>query len=53
MRRLSFEREVQSGFRVLGSERKQTDAERLAKEFGPNFTPVIFDVTDKAATSPD
>ena len=37
------------GFRVFGSVRKQADAERLAKEFGPNFVPLIFDVTDEAA----
>jgi NAD(P)-dependent dehydrogenase (short-subunit alcohol dehydrogenase family) len=37
------------GFRVFGSVRKQTDADRLRSEFGPNFTPLIFDVTDEAA----
>ncbi len=37
------------GFRVFGSVRKQADAERLAKEFGPNFVPLLFDVTDEAA----
>ncbi|MBU6444220.1 MAG: SDR family oxidoreductase [Alphaproteobacteria bacterium] len=37
------------GFRVFGSVRKQADADRLAKEFGPNFVPLIFDVTDEAA----
>ena len=37
------------GFRVFGSVRKQTDADRLSKEFGPNFVPLIFDVTDEAA----
>ncbi len=42
---------IESGFRVFGSVRKQTDAERLTKEFGPNFTPLIFDVTDKAAVA--
>jgi NAD(P)-dependent dehydrogenase (short-subunit alcohol dehydrogenase family) len=40
-----------SGFRVFGSVRKQEDAERLAQEQGPNFTPVIFDVTDEAAVA--
>lgn len=37
------------GYRVFGSVRKQTDADRLAKEFGANFTPLLFDVTDEAA----
>ena len=38
-----------SGFRVFGSVRKQADAERLRNEFGGNFTPLLFDVTDEAA----
>jgi NAD(P)-dependent dehydrogenase (short-subunit alcohol dehydrogenase family) len=42
---------VASGFRVFGSVRKQADAERLTKEFGANFTPLIFDVTDEAAVA--
>ena len=29
--------------------RKQADADRLSKEFGANFTPLTFDVTDEAA----
>lgn len=37
------------GFRVFGSVRKQVDAERLQKEFGAHFTPLLFDVTDEAA----
>src|ERR1700716_4220120 len=37
------------GFRVFGSVRKQADAERLNSEFGANFTPPLFDVTDEAA----
>jgi NAD(P)-dependent dehydrogenase (short-subunit alcohol dehydrogenase family) len=37
------------GFRVFGSVRKQADAERLQKEFGANFKPLLFDVTDEAA----
>jgi NAD(P)-dependent dehydrogenase (short-subunit alcohol dehydrogenase family) len=40
-----------SGFRVFGSARKQADAERLARELGPNFTPLIFDVADEAAVA--
>lgn len=37
------------GFRVFGSVRKQADADRLKTEFGANFIPLIFDVTDEAA----
>jgi NAD(P)-dependent dehydrogenase (short-subunit alcohol dehydrogenase family) len=40
---------VEKGFRVLGSVRKEADAERLRNEFGGNFTPLFFDVTDEAA----
>ena len=36
------------GFRVFGSVRKQADADRLKSEFGANFTPLMFDVTDEA-----
>ena len=42
---------IASGFRVFGSVRKQADAERLSKEFGPSFLPLIFDVTDAAAVA--
>ena len=37
------------GYRVFGSVRKQTDADRLKGEFGQNFKPLMFDVTDEAA----
>jgi NAD(P)-dependent dehydrogenase (short-subunit alcohol dehydrogenase family) len=37
------------GFCVFGSVRKQADADRLKREFGANFTPLLFDVTDEAA----
>jgi NAD(P)-dependent dehydrogenase (short-subunit alcohol dehydrogenase family) len=40
---------VSKGFRVFGSVRKQADADRLQKEFGVNFVPLLFDVTDEAA----
>ncbi len=40
---------IGKGFRVFGSVRKQADADRLSKEFGANFTPLPFDVTDAAA----
>jgi NAD(P)-dependent dehydrogenase (short-subunit alcohol dehydrogenase family) len=37
------------GYRVFGSVRKPADADRLKGEFGANFTPLLFDVTDEAA----
>jgi NAD(P)-dependent dehydrogenase (short-subunit alcohol dehydrogenase family) len=37
------------GFRVFGSVRKSADADRLKSEFGANFIPLVFDVTDEAA----
>lgn len=40
---------IARGFRVFGSVRKQADADRLQAEFGANFVPLIFDVTDEAA----
>lgn len=40
---------IQKGFRVFGSVRKEADGERLKKEFGADFTPLFFDVTDEAA----
>ena len=40
---------LRKGFRVFGSVRKQADADRLRAEFGANFTPLLFDVTDEAA----
>lgn len=39
------------GFRVFGSVRKAADGERLAKDLGPNFIPLLFDVTDEAAVA--
>src|SRR5215475_1833425 len=40
---------LDKGYRVFGSVRKQTDADRLKSEFGANFVPLLFDVTDEAA----
>ncbi len=37
------------GFFVFGSVRNQADADRLKTEFGANFPPLLFDVTDEAA----
>lgn len=42
---------IAGGFRVFGSVRKQADADRLKEEFGVNFTPLMFDVTDEAAVT--
>lgn len=38
-----------NGYSVIGSVRKQEDADRLAADFGENFKAVLFDVTDHAA----
>jgi NAD(P)-dependent dehydrogenase (short-subunit alcohol dehydrogenase family) len=40
---------IQRGFRVFGSVRKTQDAERLSRDFGKAFIPLLFDVTDEAA----
>jgi NAD(P)-dependent dehydrogenase (short-subunit alcohol dehydrogenase family) len=40
---------IQRGFRVFGSVRKPQDSEQLSKEFGKQFLPLLFDVTDEAA----
>jgi NAD(P)-dependent dehydrogenase (short-subunit alcohol dehydrogenase family) len=40
---------ISKGFRVFGSVRKPADAERLQKEFGDGFVPLMMDVTDAEA----
>ena len=40
---------VSKGFRVFGSVRKQVDADRLQKEFGNGFVPLMMDITDADA----
>ena len=40
---------VAKGFRVFGSVRKQPDADRLQKEFGNGFVPLVMDITDADA----
>ncbi len=40
---------VSKGFRVFGSVRKQADADRLQKEFGNGFVPLMMDITDADA----
>jgi NAD(P)-dependent dehydrogenase (short-subunit alcohol dehydrogenase family) len=37
------------GYRVFGGVRRDADATRLSAELGTNFTPVLFDVTDRIA----
>jgi hypothetical protein len=40
---------VSKGFRVFGSVRKPADADRLQREFGNGFVPLMMDVTDADA----
>jgi NAD(P)-dependent dehydrogenase (short-subunit alcohol dehydrogenase family) len=40
---------VTKGFRVFGSVRKQADADRLQREFGDGFVPLMMDITDADA----
>jgi NAD(P)-dependent dehydrogenase (short-subunit alcohol dehydrogenase family) len=38
---------IDKGYHVFGSIRKQSDADRVKTDFGDQFTPLIFDVTDE------
>jgi NAD(P)-dependent dehydrogenase (short-subunit alcohol dehydrogenase family) len=38
---------LKQGFAVFGSVRKAADAQRLADQFGRDFTPLLFDVTQE------
>jgi NAD(P)-dependent dehydrogenase (short-subunit alcohol dehydrogenase family) len=40
---------VSKGFRVFGSVRKQADADRLQREFGDGFVPLMMDISDADA----
>ena len=40
---------ISKGFRVFGSVRKQSDGDRLHKEFGDGFVPLLMDITDADA----
>jgi NAD(P)-dependent dehydrogenase (short-subunit alcohol dehydrogenase family) len=40
---------VARGFRVFGSVRKQADADRLQREFGDGYVPLIMDISDANA----
>jgi NAD(P)-dependent dehydrogenase (short-subunit alcohol dehydrogenase family) len=37
------------GYHVYGSVRRQVDAEKLQRALGPQFSPLLFDVTDHLA----
>jgi len=40
---------IKAGYTVYGSVRKQLDADRLSKELGASFHPLLFDVTEHEA----
>ena len=40
---------IKKGFHIFGSVRKEEDAQKLEKEFGQAFTPMLFDVTEEKA----
>ena len=40
---------ISGGYHVFGSVRKEKDFDRLQKELGEKFTPLLFDVTDHEA----
>src|SRR5271170_5455089 len=40
---------ISKGFRVFGSVRKPADADRLQREFGNGFVPLMMDITDADA----
>jgi hypothetical protein len=40
---------ISKGFRVFGSVRKQTDADRLQREFGNGYVPLLMDIADADA----
>jgi NAD(P)-dependent dehydrogenase (short-subunit alcohol dehydrogenase family) len=40
---------VLRGYHVYGSVRRQADAEKLHRSLGPQFSPLLFDVTDHVA----
>ncbi|MDG2416994.1 MAG: SDR family NAD(P)-dependent oxidoreductase [Pelagibacterales bacterium] len=40
---------IENGYRVFGSVRNKNDADKVSRELGSNFIPLIFDVTDEAA----
>lgn len=47
--RATAEALLRRGYRVFGSVRRPADAAELQQALGPQFTPLLFDVTDAAA----
>ena len=45
----SVENLISAGYRVFGSVRNKSDADKLSKKFGDNFIPLLFDVRDEDA----
>ena len=43
----ALEHLIRKGYRVFGSVRTQKDADKLSLEFGDNYIPLIFDVTNE------
>ena len=43
---------LNNGFKVIGSVRKQSDADRLGTELGADFFPVIFDIAKSEEIAP-
>ncbi|CCH51857.1 short-chain dehydrogenase/reductase SDR [Fibrisoma limi BUZ 3] len=42
---------IEQGYTVFGSVRKASDADRLQREWGERFVPLLFDVTDAEAVA--
>ena len=42
---------AERGFQVFGSVRSEADADRTSRDLGPNFCPLLFDVTDQPAVN--
>ena len=42
---------AERGFQVFGSVRSEADADRTGRDLGPNFCPLLFDVTDQPAVN--
>ena len=42
---------AERGFQVFGSVRSEADADRTGRGLGPNFCPLLFDVTDQPAVN--
>lgn len=40
---------IENGFQVFGSVRKKSEADQLSQELGPNFVPLLMDITNRDA----